>query len=62
MVSDSDGSRARIGGLFIRSVAQVVVLCCHRAPASSQLADPVWLLGLAVIGRLIALSYAEATR
>jgi hypothetical protein len=32
-----------------------------RAPARSQPADPVWLLGLVVIGWQIALSYAEAS-
>jgi hypothetical protein len=33
----------------------------HRAPAGSFLADPVWLLGLLVIGCQIALGYADVT-
>src|SRR5580698_8564500 len=62
MVSDSLRSCAPIRLLCARFPAVSSFASRHRAPARWYPADPVWLLGLLVIGWQIALSYADARR
>lgn len=60
MVSDSPRSRVPIGRERVGLPDEPGFAARHRAPPRTDPADLVWLLGLVIIGRQIALSYADA--
>ena len=60
MVSDSPPSCAPIRLVRAGIAADPRFGSRHRAPARTDIADLIWLLGLVIIGRQIALSYADA--